>query len=169
MRSVPIDPLPTLLFFLLSIGVLRIPHSSARTETPEEVRKGALVEVEKLWPVIGGSWSLRKNRCIRSHGPRCRSGEGHPSLLVCEADGPPSGSPMRWQKRGRSPWQIAGSSQGERQDAVTGRPSRSNGSKIRNADIRSALSLGWEVRFAQRTPPIRLSLAAFRALRGNGR
>ena len=64
------------------------------------------MEVEKLWPVIGGSWSLRKNRCIRPHCPRCRSGEGHlrpvPSLLVCEADGPPSRSPMRWQKRGRS-------------------------------------------------------------------
>ena len=88
MRSVPIDPLPTLLFFLLSIGVLRILHSSARTENPEEVRKG--VEVEKLWPMIGGSWSLRKNLCIRSHGPRCRSEEAHLSLLVCEADGPPS-------------------------------------------------------------------------------
>ena len=53
--------------------------SCARTETPEEVRKWFLIEVEKLWPVIGGSWSLRKNRCIRPHCPLCRSGQGQKS------------------------------------------------------------------------------------------
>ena len=35
------------------------------SETPEDVRKWFFKEVEKLWPLAGGSLSLRKNRCIR--------------------------------------------------------------------------------------------------------
>ena len=49
--------------------------SCATTETPEEVRKWFLIGVEKLWPVIGGSWSLRKNRCIRPPGPCVEAGK----------------------------------------------------------------------------------------------
>lgn len=51
-------------------------------ETPEAVRKWFLKEVEKLWPLAGGSLSLRKNRCIRPNCPVCRSGEGHPAYAL---------------------------------------------------------------------------------------
>ncbi len=51
-------------------------------ETPEEVRRWFLKEVEKLWPMAGGSLSLRKNRCIRSNCQMCRSGEGHPAYAL---------------------------------------------------------------------------------------
>jgi len=52
------------------------------SETPDEVRKWFLKEVEKLWPLAGGSLSLRKNRCIRANCPVCRSGEGHPAYAL---------------------------------------------------------------------------------------
>jgi len=51
-------------------------------ETSEDVRNWFLKEVEKLWPLSGGSLSLRKNRCIRSNCPVCRSGEGHPAYAL---------------------------------------------------------------------------------------
>jgi hypothetical protein len=51
-------------------------------ENPEDVRKWFLKEVEKLWPLAGGSLSLRKNRCIRPNCPVCRSGEGHPAYAL---------------------------------------------------------------------------------------
>ena len=51
-------------------------------ETPENVRRWFLKEVEKLWPLSGGSLSLRKNRCIRPNCPMCRSGEGHPAYAL---------------------------------------------------------------------------------------
>ncbi len=51
-------------------------------ETPDDVRRWFFKEVERLWPVAGGSLSLRKNRCIRSHCPVCRSGEGHPAYAL---------------------------------------------------------------------------------------
>jgi hypothetical protein len=51
-------------------------------EIPEDVRKWFLREVEKLWPLAGGSLSLRKNRCIRPNCSLCRSGEGHPSYAL---------------------------------------------------------------------------------------
>jgi hypothetical protein len=52
------------------------------SETPEDVRKWFLKEVEKLWPLAGGSLSLRKNRCIRPNCRVCRSGEGHPAYAL---------------------------------------------------------------------------------------
>lgn len=52
------------------------------SETPEDVRKWFLKEVEKLWPLAGGSLSLRKNRCIRPNCLMCRSGEGHPAYAL---------------------------------------------------------------------------------------
>ncbi len=51
-------------------------------ESPEDVRKWFLKEVEKLWPLSGGSLSLRKNRCIRPNCSVCRSGEGHPAYAL---------------------------------------------------------------------------------------
>ena len=51
-------------------------------ESPEDVRKWFLKEVEKHWPLAGGSLSLRKNRCIRPNCPVCRSGEGHPAYAL---------------------------------------------------------------------------------------
>jgi hypothetical protein len=51
-------------------------------ETTEDVRRWFLKEVEKLWPLSGGSLSLRKNRCIRPNCPVCRSGEGHPAYAL---------------------------------------------------------------------------------------
>lgn len=53
-----------------------------KTETIEDVRKWFLREVEKLWPVSGGSLSLRKNRCIRPNCSMCRSGDGHPAYAL---------------------------------------------------------------------------------------
>ena len=51
-------------------------------ETPDDVRQWFLKEVEKLWPLAGGSLSLRKNRCIQPNCPVCRSGEGHPAYAL---------------------------------------------------------------------------------------
>jgi len=51
-------------------------------ESPEDVRRWFLKEVEKLWPLAGGCLSLRKNRCIRPSCPVCRSGEGHPAYAL---------------------------------------------------------------------------------------
>lgn len=51
-------------------------------EIAEDVREWFLRKVEKLWPLAGGSLSLRKNRCIRPNCPVCRSGEGHPSYAL---------------------------------------------------------------------------------------
>lgn len=52
------------------------------TETPEDLRRWFSKEIEKLWPLAGGSLSLRKNRCIRPQCPMCRSGEGHPAYAL---------------------------------------------------------------------------------------
>jgi len=51
-------------------------------ETSEDVRRWFFKEIEKLWPLAGGSLSLRRNRCIRSHCQMCRSGEGHPAYAL---------------------------------------------------------------------------------------
>jgi hypothetical protein len=53
-----------------------------KQETPEDVRQWFLAEVEKLWPVVGGSLSLCKNRCIRKNCWACQSGEGHPAYAL---------------------------------------------------------------------------------------
>ncbi len=51
-------------------------------ETSDDLRKWFFKELEKLWPLAGGSLSLRKNRCIRPNCPVCRSGEGHPAYSL---------------------------------------------------------------------------------------
>jgi hypothetical protein len=52
------------------------------SEAPEDVRRWFFKEVETLWPLAGGSLSLRKNRCIRPNCQMCRSGEGHPAYAL---------------------------------------------------------------------------------------
>jgi hypothetical protein len=54
----------------------------APDETPDEVRRWFLAEVAKLWPVAGGSLSLRKSPCIRERCSACESGEGHASYVL---------------------------------------------------------------------------------------
>src|SRR5512139_3487036 len=73
--------LPTPSFFLTCTCVLWYMYIMVN-ETSEDVRRWFLKEVEKLWPLAGGSLSLRKNRCIRPNCPVCRSGEGHPAYAL---------------------------------------------------------------------------------------
>ncbi len=49
-----------------------------RRETVAELRREFLAAVGKLWPVAGGSLSLRKNSCVREDCAACASGAGHP-------------------------------------------------------------------------------------------
>ena len=51
-------------------------------ETPDQVRRWFLGEVAKLWPIAGGSLSLRKSPCIRERCSTCESGEGHVSYVL---------------------------------------------------------------------------------------
>lgn len=53
-----------------------------KDETAEDVRKWFFEEVARLWPMAGGSLSLRKNSCIRPHCIACRTGEGHPAYAL---------------------------------------------------------------------------------------
>lgn len=52
------------------------------TETPEQVRRWFLGQVRALWPVAGGSLSLRKSPCIRPRCAACASGEQHASYVL---------------------------------------------------------------------------------------
>lgn len=51
-------------------------------ETPEQVRRWFLQQVRALWPVAGGSLSLRKTACVRERCAACASGEQHPSYVL---------------------------------------------------------------------------------------
>ena len=53
-----------------------------KTETPEEVRRWFLKAVQDLWPIAGGSISLRKSPCIRENCSACASGVGHSSYAL---------------------------------------------------------------------------------------
>ena len=50
----------------------------ARQESTEDLRREFLAAVSKLWPVAGGSLSLRKSSCVRERCRACESGTGHP-------------------------------------------------------------------------------------------
>jgi hypothetical protein len=52
------------------------------SETPEEVRRWFLNAIQKLWPIAGGSISLRKSPCIRENCSACASGVGHSSYAL---------------------------------------------------------------------------------------
>jgi hypothetical protein len=54
----------------------------AEPETPEEIRRWFLNAIQKLWPVAGGSISLRKSPCIRERCSACASGKGHTSYAL---------------------------------------------------------------------------------------
>ena len=53
-----------------------------KAESLAAVRRWFLAEVAKLWPVAGGSLSLRKSPCVRESCAACASGEGHPSYVL---------------------------------------------------------------------------------------
>ena len=53
-----------------------------KNETPEEVRRWFLNAIQKLWPIAGGSISLRKSPCIRENCSACVSGVGHSSYAL---------------------------------------------------------------------------------------
>jgi len=55
------------------------PRRGMGKESPEDLRQEFLAAVSKLWPVAGGSLSLRKSSCVREHCRACESGVGHPS------------------------------------------------------------------------------------------
>jgi len=48
-------------------------------ETVADLRREFVATVSKLWPVAGGSLSLRKNSCVREGCAACASGAGHPA------------------------------------------------------------------------------------------
>lgn len=47
-----------------------------------ELRRWFLARVRALWPVAGGSLSLRKSPCIRPHCAACAAGEQHASYVL---------------------------------------------------------------------------------------
>jgi hypothetical protein len=51
-------------------------------ETPDDVRRWFLAQVQALWPVAGGSLSLRKSPCVRPRCAVCASGEKHASYVL---------------------------------------------------------------------------------------
>src|SRR5438552_7833363 len=53
-----------------------------KAETTDEVRRWFLNAIQKLWPIAGGSVSLRKSPCIRENCSACASGKGHSSYAL---------------------------------------------------------------------------------------
>lgn len=53
-----------------------------KTETPEDVHRWFLRELQRLWPVAAGSLSLRRSPCIRERCPLCARGKGHASYAL---------------------------------------------------------------------------------------
>lgn len=54
----------------------------AAPESPEAVRRWFLRQARALWPLAGGSVSLRKSPCVRPRCAACASGEQHPSYVL---------------------------------------------------------------------------------------
>src|SRR3989441_7679724 len=54
----------------------------AATEVPADVRRWFLAQVQALWPVAGGSVSLRKSPCVRPRCAACAAGEQHASYVL---------------------------------------------------------------------------------------
>lgn len=53
-----------------------------KTESTEDVQRWFAGGIRNLWPVAGGSLSLRKGPCIRPNCPACASGKGHSSYAL---------------------------------------------------------------------------------------
>jgi Family of unknown function (DUF6788) len=51
-------------------------------DTPEAVRRWFVSQITALWPVAGGSLSLRKTRCVRERCAACAAGEQHASYVL---------------------------------------------------------------------------------------
>lgn len=51
-------------------------------ESPDDVKRWFFAEVAKLWPLTGGSLSLRKSPCVRKNCYACQRGEGHASYVL---------------------------------------------------------------------------------------
>jgi hypothetical protein len=51
-------------------------------ESPGEVRRWFQGSIRTMWPVVEGSLSLRKSKCIRKNCSACSSGEGHTSYVL---------------------------------------------------------------------------------------
>ena len=51
-------------------------------ESPADVRRWFQNEVKSLEPVLLGSLSFRRTRCMRTNCPACASGEQHPSYVL---------------------------------------------------------------------------------------
>lgn len=56
-------------------------------ETPDQVRRWFMRAMEKLWPVAGGSLSLRRGPCIRDRCSACEKGQGHASYALSGRQG----------------------------------------------------------------------------------
>ena len=54
----------------------------AKKETPDEIRRWFQHAIQRLWPIAGGSVSLRKSPCIRENCSACASGKGHSSYAL---------------------------------------------------------------------------------------
>jgi hypothetical protein len=54
----------------------------ASPETPADARRWFLAQVQALWPVAGGSVSLRKSPCGRPRCAACAAGEQHASYVL---------------------------------------------------------------------------------------
>src|SRR2546422_7010981 len=54
----------------------------AAPEPPADVRRWFLAQVQALWPVAGGSVSLRKSPCVRPRCAACAAGEQHASYVL---------------------------------------------------------------------------------------
>src|SRR5213594_4607351 len=54
----------------------------AKKETTDDIRRWFLNAIQQLWPIAGGSVSLRKSPCIRENCSACVSGAGHSSYAL---------------------------------------------------------------------------------------
>ena len=53
-----------------------------KQDTPEQIQRWLLEALKEIWPVAGGSLSLRKSPCIRPSCAACARGEGHSSYAL---------------------------------------------------------------------------------------
>jgi len=51
-------------------------------ESADDVRRWFVAQVQALWPVAGGSLSLRKSPCVRRRCAACAAGEQHASYVL---------------------------------------------------------------------------------------
>lgn len=79
-RGPAVPNLPTLTFLLTRMCAIW--HIYYMDESTDDVKRWFLAEVAKLWPLTGGSLSLRKSPCVRKSCSACQRGEGHASYVL---------------------------------------------------------------------------------------